>query len=120
MFPGNTFEGHTLLPAIKNLKSKYLISDILVVADRGMFNRKNLTELENEGVSFIVAAKLKAMKSDVKTSILDALSRARPKNADTDFSWTYEYQYEGKRLILTVRREPQKIVLIANAWSIDF
>jgi hypothetical protein len=78
LFPGNTFEGHTLLPVIKKFKSKYLVNDILLVADRGMFSKNNLAEMDKEGVRYIVAAKLKGMKGDVKESILQSLEKIKP------------------------------------------
>jgi transposase len=101
LFPGNTFEGHTLLPMIKKFKSKYLVNDILLVADRGMFSKDNLAEMENEGVSYIVAAKLKGMKKDVKESILQSLEAIKPNEPSKDFTWTDDRDHEGRRLIIS-------------------
>ena len=101
LFAGNTFEGHTLLPTIKKFKEKYLVGDILLVADRGMFTKDNLEKMENEGVKFIVAAKLKSMKNTEKEDILKALSSARALSTDKEFSWSADRAYEGKRLIVS-------------------
>lgn len=101
LFPGNTFEGHTLLPVIKKFKTKYLVNDILLVADRGMFSKNNLAEMEKEGVRYIVAAKLRGMKGDTKESILQSLEKIRPRDTPQDFSWTDDRDHEGKRLIIS-------------------
>ena len=101
LFAGNTFEGHTLLPAIKNLKAKYLVSEILLVADRGMFSSDNLKNMEKVGVQYIVAAKLKSLKSVVKDSIISSLADAKSKADDKNFSWVDDRDHEGRRLIVS-------------------
>ncbi|RZI45127.1 hypothetical protein EDM53_05830, partial [Rickettsiales endosymbiont of Peranema trichophorum] len=35
IFPGNTFEGYTLLPILDRLKERYEINKVVIVADRG-------------------------------------------------------------------------------------
>ena len=59
IFPGNTFEGNTLIETLGQVKDKYNVEDITIVADRGMFSAKNLEALEKENVQYIVGAKLK-------------------------------------------------------------
>jgi HAMP domain-containing protein/cytochrome c551/c552 len=45
VFPGDTFDGHTLIPSLKTLQEKYRIDNVVYVADSGMFNQENLKEL---------------------------------------------------------------------------
>ncbi len=45
-FDGATYEGHTLIPALKELKKKYQIDKVIFVADAGMMNNNNLLKLE--------------------------------------------------------------------------
>lgn len=108
LYPGNTFEGHTLLPVVKNLKLKYKVNDILLVADRGMFSNENLTQLENEGVRYIVAAKLKSMKKDVKESILQSIEAIRPKQPSDDYVSTDDRDHNGRRLIVSYSEKRAK------------
>ena len=99
LYPGNTFEGHTLLDAVRELKAEYRISDILLVADRGMFNKANIDAMEAEGIEYIVAAKLKSQPSAVKGRILtDADFRACL--VENDLQWVKEYDHSGRRLIV--------------------
>jgi len=61
VFPGAVFEGHTLNPVIKEMKSKYNLERAIYVADRGMLSEDNLKVLEDEGLYYIVGAKLKKL-----------------------------------------------------------
>lgn len=45
-FAGDTFDGHTLIPALQEIEEHYNIDKIVVVADSGMFNKDNLEEFE--------------------------------------------------------------------------
>lgn len=71
IFPGNTYEGHTLIPTLKELQVKYNLDKIIFVADAGMFNINNLTSLEDNGFEYIVSARLKNFNTDIKKQILD-------------------------------------------------
>lgn len=58
VFPGNKFEGHTLIPVITALKDKYRISTLSVVADAAMLSEDNLKALKQANLSYIVGARL--------------------------------------------------------------
>jgi transposase len=61
IFCGNKFEGHTFIPSILRLKEKYKIQNLTVVADAGMMSRKNIKDLVDLGINYIVAARLANM-----------------------------------------------------------
>lgn len=46
---GNKYEGHTMLPVIKEFVGKYNLGDFIVVADSGLMSEANITELEAYG-----------------------------------------------------------------------
>jgi len=71
IYSGNTFEGHTLVDTLTTLKVKYKLNNIIVVADRGIFNANNIEFLENNNFKYILGAKLKTMNSKLKSSILN-------------------------------------------------
>lgn len=62
IFKGNTFEGHTFIPSILNLKRKRNIKNLTIVADAGMISFKNITELQNHGLNYIVGARIGNLK----------------------------------------------------------
>lgn len=64
IFEGNTFEGHTFIPTILALKEKHQIKNLTVVADAAMLSRNNMEELNNNGLNYIVGARLSNLKPD--------------------------------------------------------
>lgn len=58
IFKGNTFEGKTIIPIILAIKEKYRIDKFTVVADAGMLSETNLIELENNGIDYVVGARI--------------------------------------------------------------
>lgn len=72
---GNKYEGHTMLPVINEFVSKYKLEDFIVVADSGLMNNDNITELESNGYKYIIGAKIKNESKTVKDWIL-----GQPKN----------------------------------------
>ena len=71
VFPGAIFEGHTLNPVIKEMKSKYNLEQAIYVADRGMLSEDNLKALEDENLHYIVGAKLKKLPKVKQEFVLD-------------------------------------------------
>lgn len=99
VFPGNMYEGHTLIDMVRKLKGEYEIARVLLVADRAMFNEDNLRAMEAEEVEYIVAAKLKGLTKELKKRIVED-------NANTatviegESHLTNEYEYKSRRLIV--------------------
>ena len=97
IFPGNTYEGHTLLNMVEDLKKSYSIENILLVADRAMFTEKNLQLMDALNVNYIVAAKLKTLPKKMKEQIIaeDNFVQAVVKGEE---HWCTEYDHKGRRL----------------------
>ena len=101
VFPGNVYEGKTLIQTVQRMSSNYDIREVFLVADRGMFSKENLLELEKKGVQFIVGARLRRLKKEYKERILSGApgflkggSGLRKKK-----TWSEEYEWEEFRLI---------------------
>jgi len=71
IFAGDTYEGHTLIPALTKIRKKYHLAKIVLVADSALLSQENLAELEGEGLEYIVGARLKKVKNKLKDEILD-------------------------------------------------
>tara|TARA_R110002111_G_scaffold204908_1_gene269590 strand:+ start:164 stop:1678 length:1515 start_codon:yes stop_codon:yes gene_type:complete len=70
IFEGNKFEGHTLLPVIDAFKTKYKLSQLVIVADTGLLSNKNVAELQEKGYEFILGARIKNEREPIKKKIL--------------------------------------------------
>ncbi|KXA94793.1 hypothetical protein AKJ65_03445, partial [candidate division MSBL1 archaeon SCGC-AAA259E19] len=55
VWPGNTTDKSTLEEAVKDLKKRFDIRNVVFVADRGLISTDNLEELEDEGYDYILS-----------------------------------------------------------------
>jgi len=58
IYPGNTFEGHTMIPMIKSFIERNHVKNFTVVADAAMISAENISELKKENIHYIVGARL--------------------------------------------------------------
>ena len=96
LFPGNTYEGGTLISAVDTLCKRYEVVDVSIVADRAMFTRSNLEALDKKKMNFIVSAKLKNMKKEMVEEILNDVDALKGEIE----SWIGEYKHNGRRLVV--------------------
>ena len=67
---GNKYEGHTMLPVIREFVARYSLDDFIVVADSGLMSSDNINELETEGCKYIIGSRIKNESEAVKRRIL--------------------------------------------------
>ena len=79
IFPGNKFEGHTLIPTLTALKAKYQITFFTVVADAAMLSEENIKALKKAQLSYIVGARLGYLTLDTVKSISQRLGQSEGK-----------------------------------------
>jgi transposase len=70
VFDGKTCEGKTLIETLEKFAMLVDPSEIVVVADRGMFSKINIEELESKGFKYVIGAKLRNMAVSQKAEIL--------------------------------------------------
>lgn len=58
IFPGNTFEGHTIIPSIQSFIKKHEVKHFTIVADAAMISVANIQALMQANVHYIVGARL--------------------------------------------------------------
>lgn len=100
VFPGNMYEGHTLIEMVKGLRTEYEVENILLVADRAMFSEDNLKAMEDLGVGYIVAAKLKGLDRETKKRIIEDVDYRACVISD-ELHWAKEFAYKSRRLIVS-------------------
>lgn len=75
VFSGNTFEGHTIIPAIKGFIEKNRVKTFTVVADAAMISAENIEQLIQSKINYIVGARLGNVSAVVLDQIDKNLSR---------------------------------------------
>ena len=58
IFSGNTFEGHTIVPTIKEFINRNKVKEFTVVADAAMISSENITQLSQNDINYIVGARM--------------------------------------------------------------
>ena len=96
VFSGDTYEGHVLIPCLKQLKDKYGVNRVIFVADSGLFNEENLKALTANEFEYVVGARLKNQKANLMKQILNAENYA---TISEDVRIT-EFNHEHGRLIV--------------------
>jgi len=99
-FSGDTFDGHTLIPVLKEIKEHYDLDKVVYVADAGMFNKENLKEfetLDEHKMTYIVGARIKSMPKTLQEKI---------RNSDNytqldDNTKVATFEYNGKKLLVS-------------------
>jgi len=99
LYPGNTYEGNTLTDMVREIKKVYNVSNVMLVADRAMFNKTNLELMDSEGISYIVAAKLKSLPELIKDQIVGDDYKATVVN--DEIHWIRELSHDSRRLIVS-------------------
>jgi transposase len=75
IFAGNTFEGHTMIPVVKQFMDKYSVNSLTVVADAAMISAANMDELKKHDIHYIVGARLGNVSAELIAEIDRTLLR---------------------------------------------
>ena len=71
LFPGNTWEGHTLKAAIAALEQRFRIAKVTLVADAALLGKDNQALLQAHDLPCILGYRMKSAPASVKAALLD-------------------------------------------------
>lgn len=69
VFAGNTFEGHTIIPVVKDFILKNAVKEFTVVADAAMISAENIRALKESQINYIVGARMGNLSSELIAEI---------------------------------------------------
>jgi transposase len=75
VFSGNTFEGHTIIPVVKQFIEANKVKEFTVVADAAMISTENVKQLIQNNINYIVGARLGNIPSGLLENIDKNISR---------------------------------------------
>lgn len=105
VYPGNTHDAVTLLPAMKEVKENLKLERIIMVADKGLNSATNIAALVGSGNGFIFSQSLRGTKSTA------ALRRW----AISDEGWTERFDTEENMTYKIKSRQSYKKIKIENS-----
>ena len=79
IYEGNTFEGSTLIPALKRVEARFGVKTPMVIADSGLLSKDNLKALTDSGYNFIIGARIKNESSVMQHQILEKAAKLKDK-----------------------------------------
>jgi transposase len=100
LFPGNTFEGNTLVTALEKLKRDYSFEDLTVIADSGLLSKQNISDIKLKGYSYILGARLRSLPKKKQEEILNGIDVCLKDNSDDYISKCYDTKIDKERLIV--------------------
>ena len=101
LFAGNTAEVKTLIECMRNWAGSMKIDKVSFVADRALCSKANLELLEQNHLSYVVAMPLRrSLKAHEQAQILQT-QLAAPCEVEGDLLWVREFDWLGRRLIVT-------------------
>jgi len=80
VFSGNTFEGHTIIPVVKDFIKKNTVKEFTVVADAAMISVENIEQLIENKINYIVGARLGNLSTEIIEQINQELNRVDGQN----------------------------------------
>ena len=75
IFAGNTFEGNTIIPVVKDFARKHKVKTFTVIADAAMISNKNTQALKENRLNYIVGARMANLSDDLITEINQKIPR---------------------------------------------
>ena len=72
---GNRYEGHTMLPMVEGFVKEFKLDKFVIVADSGLMNKDNVSELESKNYEYILGARIKSESETIKQWIFSLEKR---------------------------------------------
>jgi len=100
-FPGNTFDGKTLIKALNELRETFEINKLIIVGDRGICSQANIDAIKKSGYDYIVATSLRKQDRKLQEQILDDKSYKLVSKDNLEEFKFKEIQLKDERLIVS-------------------
>ncbi len=120
IYQGNTYEGGTMIDALKKMKTQFTIDRVIVVADSAMIDKGNRDFMVKNQIDYIIGDSIKSLGKNIREKLIN---KENHKSIKGLFTYT-EVEYKGRRLICTysekrARKDAfgrQKLIDKANRW----
>jgi transposase len=124
LWPGNLTDVTSLIPVVQRLKSRFAISSVCVVADRGMISAETIEKLESDslGMSYILGARMHTDKT-VRDEVLPSSAKFQvvtggKQKANDPSPLSVREQWVGKKRYIVCYNEDQARKDVADRTAI--
>ncbi|EFF41640.1 IS1634 family transposase [Mycoplasmopsis alligatoris] len=104
LFEGNKPEMKTFVPFVVEMKQKYNLNNVTIVADRGMNINANLRFLESNNIDYIISYRLMSASKEIKESAL-SIGEYEKNNSFLSKEVLYESNWKKGRLNGKIRKK---------------
>jgi Transposase DDE domain len=112
LWPGNTADVATLIPVVDRLRSRFGVTKVCIVADRGMISEETIEELEKpqRGWQYILGARMRS-QNEVKEDVLARAGRYRVVHPERQTSedpaplQVKEVRVQGRRYVVCLNED---------------
>lgn len=105
VFAGNTAEVKTLIECIQAWGKALKIGRVSFCTDRALCSKANLALLEAHKMSYVVAMPMRRSLNAACQAQVMQTTLARPYEIEGDLLWVREFEWEGRRLIVSYSSE---------------
>lgn len=115
MWPGNTSDVKTLLPIVQDMKSRFRVQRVCIVADRGMISKKVVAALQAQELPclYILGVRMRRVK-DIAQHVLKSrkpfmeVQPERASSKDPSPLKVKEVRHGGQRYIVCLNQEQKR------------
>lgn len=124
VYQGNTYEGGTMIDALKKMKAKFSIDQVVVVADSAMIDQANRDFMNENGIDYIVGDSIKSLGKTVQSKLIDKANHQALSGINEELFTYTEQIYKGRRIVCTYSakrarkdaHQRQKLIEKAEQW----
>lgn len=101
VYPGNTGDAKTLLGTTEELRQRFGLARVMIVADQGVFSAKNVAELEAAEQPYLLAIRVRSMKlGEAAVKQAEKQGLTRPKDPEAEWSFQEVELERGRRHVV--------------------
>ena len=101
IYRGNAYEGKTMIDALKSLREKHNIGEVVVVADSAMIDKSNRDYIDAcAGMTYILGDRIKNLPAKVSAHLIDKKNHKAFSTDKETFSYS-SMEYKGRKIFCT-------------------
>ncbi len=125
IYRGNTYEGGTMIDALKDIKQKFTIDNVIAVADSAMIDKDNREYMHESEIDYILGDRLKNLPVKIQQKLIDRENHKQWNGLTNKDEFSYiEINYQGRTIICTYsakrarkdKAERDKLIAKAEKW----